>query len=34
MVVDGEEMISIKKTTLDTLYSDNEKLLRALEKCK
>lgn len=34
MVVDGDEMISVKKSTLDTLYSDNERLLKAVEKCK
>ena len=34
VVVDGDEMISVKKSTLDTLYSDNERLLKALEKCK
>ena len=33
IVVEGEEMISVRKETLDRLYSDNERLLRALKEC-
>ena len=34
VVIPGEEMIQVEKTTLDTLYSDNERLLKALEICQ
>jgi hypothetical protein len=33
VVVDGNEMVTVKKSTLDTLYSDNERLLKAVEDC-
>lgn len=34
VVIDGEETITVKKSTLDRLYNDNEILLRALEECR
>ena len=33
VVVQGEETITVKKSTLDNLYSDNERLIKALERC-
>lgn len=33
IVIEGEETIQVRKATLDTLYRDNERLLRALEEC-
>jgi len=34
VVIQGEETTTVKKSTLDNLYSDNERLLRALAKCQ
>lgn len=34
VVIQGEETVTVKKSTLDNLYSDNERLLRALGKCQ
>jgi hypothetical protein len=34
VVVDGGAMIEIKQSDLDTLHSDNENLLKALEDCR
>lgn len=34
VVIKGEETVVIPKATLDTLYSDNERLLQALEDCQ
>lgn len=34
VVVQGEETINVKKSTLDNLYSDNERLLKAVEQCR
>jgi len=34
VVIQGEETVAVKKATLDNLYSDNERLLRALAKCQ
>jgi len=34
VVVDGEEVVTVKKSTLDHLYVDNELLLQALEECR
>lgn len=34
VVVDGEEVVTVKKSTLDRLYVDNELLLQALEACR
>jgi hypothetical protein len=34
IVIDGTETISVKKSTVDNLYQDNELLLQALEKCQ
>lgn len=33
VVVSGDETITVKKSTVDNLYSDNERLLKALEQC-
>jgi hypothetical protein len=33
-VINGEEKILVRKATLDQLYADNEKLIRAVEVCK
>ncbi len=33
-VVDGDQTITVKKSTLDNLNSDNEALLKALNDCK
>lgn len=34
IVINGEEKILVRKATLDQLYADNEKLIRAVEVCK
>lgn len=34
VVIQGEELVTVKKSTLDNLYRDNEQLLRALGKCQ
>lgn len=34
VVVEGEEMITVRKATLDRLYSDNERLIQALTECQ
>ncbi|WP_028318373.1 hypothetical protein [Desulfobulbus elongatus] len=34
VVIDGEETMTVKKSTLDHLYQDNEQLLQALEACR
>lgn len=34
VVIQGEQTVTVKKATLDNLYSDNERLLRALAKCQ
>jgi len=34
VVVDGGATVSIKKSDLDVLHSDNENLLNALEECR
>lgn len=34
VVIKGEETVVVPKSTLDTLYSDNERLLQALEDCQ
>ena len=34
VVVDGNEVISVKKETLNNLYQDNENLLNALRECQ
>lgn len=34
VVIDGEETVTVKKSTIDNLYSDNELLTKALKKCK
>lgn len=34
VVVDGEEVVTVKKSTLDHLYVDNEMLLQALSECR
>jgi hypothetical protein len=34
VMVEGEQTITVKKSTLDTLYQDNELLIKALEECK
>jgi hypothetical protein len=34
VVVNGDETVQVKKSTLDNLYSDNELLLKALEECR
>lgn len=34
VVIQGEETLTVKKSTLDNLHSDNEQLLRALMKCQ
>ena len=34
VVIQGEETVAVKKATIDDLYSDNERLLRALAKCR
>jgi len=34
VVVDGEEVVTVKKSTLDHLYVDNEMLLQALAECR
>jgi cell division septal protein FtsQ len=34
VVVRGTETVSVKKATLDELYSDNEHLLQALKECR
>lgn len=34
VVIHGEETVTVKKATLDNLYSDNERLLRALAECR
>ena len=34
VVVDGEQTITVKKSAIDNLYSDNERLLKALEECR
>jgi len=33
-VIQGEELVTVKKSTIDNLYSDNERLLRALGQCR
>lgn len=34
VVVAAEEQITLPKGTVDMLYSDNERLLKALEECR
>jgi hypothetical protein len=34
LVVKGDEMVSVKKSDLDNLHTDNENLLKALEECR
>lgn len=34
VVVDGGDMVQVKKGDLDQLYRDNEDLLQALEECR
>jgi len=34
VVVDGTETVTVKKSTIDNLYSDNEQLIKALIECK
>lgn len=34
VVVEGEELITVRKSTIDRLYSDNERLLQALKDCR
>lgn len=34
VVVDGGATVSIKKSDLDNLHTDNENLLKALEECR
>lgn len=34
VVVDGGAEVTIKKSQLDLLYSDNEAVLKALEECR
>ncbi len=34
VVIPGGETITVQKQTLDTLYQDNENLLRALQECR
>lgn len=34
VVVEGGETIQVKKSDLDILHSDNERLLKALEECR
>lgn len=34
VVIKGEETVVVPKATLDQLYSDNERLLQALEECQ
>lgn len=34
VVVGGDETMTLKKSTVDQLYGDNERLLQALEECR
>jgi hypothetical protein len=34
VVVEGDETVTVRKSTIDTLYADNEALLKALEDCQ
>lgn len=34
VVIEGDQNVTVKKSTIDRLYSDNENLLRALKKCQ
>jgi hypothetical protein len=34
VVVSGDETVTVGKSTLDTLYADNEAILKALEECQ
>lgn len=34
VIIDGEATVTVKKSTLDQLYSDNERLLQALDECQ
>ena len=34
VVVNGEETVTVKKSTIDNLYQDNELLIKALNECK
>lgn len=34
VVIEGNETITVQKSTLDNLYRDNELLIQALEKCR
>lgn len=34
VMIDGEETVTVKKTTIEKLYSSNERLTAALKRCQ